>query len=269
MKPLSRSILIAFSISSQRHLGRHRSTTVSTATSFSTMSWMDSWSRPGKSQSTPAPYYLTDENVKYCQACGRIISDRKSHKKENAVIKYCSDGCRKRRIGPADKKIDKTILALLMNQKDSGIEKIDVKSRMKKGDHRNLIFCDEIEAIVFERTSEESTEPGAASEDKPDPYVVNNPDDMDSQGNRPNPTGPGSAEKRNEGQKRADERETVRRAARRAVVFGYPADDLGPPVESRLPEARPRRKCEAVMNGQVVEPSFAKGNWAIRWREEV
>lgn len=28
------------------------------------------------------------------------------------------------------------------------------------------------------------------------------------------------------------------------------------------------RKCEAVMSGSVVEPSFAKGDWAIRWRED-
>jgi hypothetical protein len=31
---------------------------------------------------------------------------------------------------------------------------------------------------------------------------------------------------------------------------------------------RPRRKCEAVMSGQVVEPSFAKGDWSVRWRDE-
>ena len=28
-----------------------------------------------------------------------------------------------------------------------------------------------------------------------------------------------------------------------------------------------RKKCEAVMNGQVVEASYAKGEWGIRWRE--
>jgi hypothetical protein len=28
-----------------------------------------------------------------------------------------------------------------------------------------------------------------------------------------------------------------------------------------------RRKCEAVMGASVVEASFAKGDWAIRWRE--
>jgi hypothetical protein len=31
--------------------------------------------------------------------------------------------------------------------------------------------------------------------------------------------------------------------------------------------ASKRKMCEAVMNGSVVEPSFAKGDWAVRWRE--
>jgi hypothetical protein len=30
-----------------------------------------------------------------------------------------------------------------------------------------------------------------------------------------------------------------------------------------------KRKCEAVMKGAVVEASFAKGEWGIRWREKV
>lgn len=63
-------------------------------------------------------------------------------------------------------------------------------------------------------------------------------------------------EKRRQGQKRARQREMVRCAARRAVVFGLVAG-----------EGEERRKCEAVMNGKVVEPSFAKGGWSIRWRE--
>ena len=57
----------------------------------------------------------------------------------------------------------------------------------------------------------------------------------------------------------------VRRAARRAVVFGLAADDAGDATLQNV--ADQRRKCEAVMHGQVVEPSFAKGNWSIRWRE--
>jgi hypothetical protein len=31
--------------------------------------------------------------------------------------------------------------------------------------------------------------------------------------------------------------------------------------------SKQKRKCEAVMSGAVVEASFAKGEWAIRWRE--
>jgi hypothetical protein len=66
-------------------------------------------------------------------------------------------------------------------------------------------------------------------------------------------------QKRIEGQQKAHERELVRCAARRGVAFGFIV--LGEPEE--------RRKCEAVMQGKVVEPSFAKGEWSIRWREEV
>lgn len=62
-------------------------------------------------------------------------------------------------------------------------------------------------------------------------------------------------EKRREGLRRARHREMVRCAARRGVVFG-----LGEGADGK-------RKCEAVMLGKVVEPSFAKGDWSIRWRE--
>uniref|UniRef100_M4B6K7 Uncharacterized protein n=2 Tax=Hyaloperonospora arabidopsidis (strain Emoy2) TaxID=559515 RepID=M4B6K7_HYAAE len=64
-------------------------------------------------------------------------------------------------------------------------------------------------------------------------------------------------EKRAEGQRRAHKRELVRCAARRGVVFGFPVDG-----------SEQRRKCEAVSQGKVVEPSFAKGDWSIRWRDD-
>ena len=90
--------------------------------------------------------------------------------------------------------------------------------------------------------------------------------------------------RRIEGQKRAEEREMVRRAARRAVVFGFEVNEEPPhETDTKLKKHKsrgskvedgdattkeqPRRKCEALMNGALVEPSFAKGNWAIRWRE--
>ena len=91
-------------------------------------------------------------------------------------------------------------------------------------------------------------------------------------------------EKRKAGQRRAEEREMVRRAARRACAFGLNVvGTLDPPRED-IPKGKGkkdkhqepssqggvlerRRKCEAVMSGAVVEASFAKGDWAIRWRE--
>lgn len=87
--------------------------------------------------------------------------------------------------------------------------------------------------------------------------------------------------KRREGQKKADEKALVKSAARRAVAFGLLVDS---PVREKASGKKPkkgqdkaqsgdgaeqvRRKCEALMNGQVVEPSFAKGDWSIRWRED-
>lgn len=102
--------------------------------------------------------------------------------------------------------------------------------------------------------------------------------------------------KRREGQRKAEERELVRNVARRAVVFGLKVDErfmlpnntISSPVRGtkrgkKTHKARdddedlapsgvigepPKRKCEALMNSQVIEPSFAKGDWAIRFRDD-
>lgn len=92
-------------------------------------------------------------------------------------------------------------------------------------------------------------------------------------------------EKRRTGQRRAEEREMVRRAARRAVAFGLRLEDWDEAAATGTSKGKSkkhknqdanngesaasvgRRKCEAVMRGVVVESSFAKGDWAIRWRE--
>ena len=90
------------------------------------------------------------------------------------------------------------------------------------------------------------------------------------------------------GMVKAEQKEIVKRAARRGCVFGFalvadPADSLSSAreadtkasVEERVkPDFNKdtvdaRRKCEVVSNGRVVEPSFAKGDWGIRWRESV
>lgn len=53
---------------------------------------------------------------------------------------------------------------------------------------------------------------------------------------------------------KAEAREEARRAARRLVAFGWP-----PPIEES-------RAVEPVQDGKVVETSFAKGEWGLRWR---
>jgi hypothetical protein len=51
-----------------------------------------------------------------------------------------------------------------------------------------------------------------------------------------------------------DAREEARRAARRIVNFGFGAQGV-----------QEDRAVEAVQDGKVVETSFAKGEWGIRW----
>lgn len=95
-------------------------------------------------------------------------------------------------------------------------------------------------------------------------------------------------ERRRQGAKRAEEREMVRRAARRGVVFGFEVPRAEPPHHKKPGKTKGRtskrgdgmedeveavsstteiRKAEAIMAGMVVEPSYAKGNWSIRWRQ--
>ena len=58
------------------------------------------------------------------------------------------------------------------------------------------------------------------------------------------------------GMQRARHREMVRQAARRGVAFGFSVGEGGR-----------RRIVEAVQGGRVVESSFAKGEWGVRWKE--
>ena len=123
-----------------------------------TMSWMDSCSRPSKSSATPPPFYLTagGENTPYCHTCGRLISSRKIQS-GNVIVKYCSDRCRNRKPGPTDRKIEGTFAALLQGEEVEGEDGQIVKSlnaskagkKSVKGDHRVLVDCSTVEELVF------------------------------------------------------------------------------------------------------------------------
>ena len=96
------------------------------------MSWMDSWSRPSKSQATPPPLYLTiGDSVPYCHPCGRVIGERK--KTSGATeVKYCSQRCRHQKPGPLDRKIEATFVKLLEGATPESIK--EEQERIKNGE---------------------------------------------------------------------------------------------------------------------------------------
>lgn len=209
----------------------------------------------------------------------------------------------------------------LLNAKIAlGAEEAAANSRVVKGDRRTVVTCDDIERIVFDRTPvsketlagntsrgilgwREETDQGVTEmrqgDELPEKLIdpeshsmVRMPESQynengDSVGVKKACNGQAEISEQHQrrlaGQRRADQREMVRRAARRGVVFGFleNAPNVGD-REQRSEETsnrdkagkdtdhlglEVRRKCEAIMNGLVVEPSYAKGNWAIRWRE--
>ncbi|KAJ5025007.1 hypothetical protein J3E73DRAFT_214905 [Bipolaris maydis] len=181
------------------------------STSTSTMSWMDSWSRPSKHAVTPPPLYLTvGDAVPYCHSCGRVIGDRRKTQKA-AEVKYCSARCRNSKPGPIDRKIEATFAALLNGasieslKEDAGAEpasdgvkmnrneednehgkgrKGEKKHKKKpskttKGDQRIIVECSTVEEIVFQRKKDPEKVYGRRKNRKAR-FVVEKPEDWRS-----------------------------------------------------------------------------------------
>lgn len=270
------------------------------------MSWMDSWSRPGKSQATPPPYYLTHPSTKYCFTCGRIISERRTHKAENTgatPAKYCSTKCRSHKPRTRDHRIEEAFVALLDQQADFQGESIPPEVRVSKGkgDKRLQVPCSTVETLIFgdradptkiygrrkNRASRAIAEHSGSDSDeldyphwRPEPAYAQNDADPTAFAGKVRPPQhltsvngsiggekgraerttetEDAAKKRIEGQRLAEDKESIKRAARRLCVFG---------VRSHDETDSERRMCEAVIGTKAVEPSFAKGDWSIRWRE--
>lgn len=281
-------------------------------------------------------------------------------------VKYCSERCRRSKPGKVDRQIEDAFAALLRSDTDSYRAKYALdeepplqdsgKMKKSKGDPRVIVWCSDVESLVFgSRYDPEKTAgrkknrvprgvPDAAEwksvdmEDERPKYDVDSDESYESEEfeefetsrgvilpvgedvdrdhlhfgagkRRPSQTKAevngsvggekGWAEKieetdemlqkRREGQKRAEERELVRRAARRGVAFGFKVDEIpqakvesgkrkkGGKDKRVLDDSAEeavnkdfRRKCEAVITkaAVVVEPSFAKGDWGIRWRDD-
>ncbi|KAI1761094.1 hypothetical protein GGR53DRAFT_522605 [Hypoxylon sp. FL1150] len=144
------------------------------------MSWMDSWSRPGKSQATPAPYYLLPggDSTPYCRSCGRVISGRRANaaappppppQKNNSGSasqkpSYCSQRCRNTKPRRLDREIEATFARMLSEGGEPGggggaqqarqggkHGKSGKKERkgVTKGDPRVIVTCDAVEKAMF------------------------------------------------------------------------------------------------------------------------
>ena len=213
--------------------------------------------------------------------------------------KYCSSKCRSQKPSAKDLGIEQAFTQLLMGNTRFGNQPISealLSDRTKplKGDPRVVIPCSVVVELVFgsshgtaktagrkkkraSRAMEESQEADDQGRDllqledqafagkvRPPQHLTNVNGSVGGEEGRAE-EGQESEDavvRRKEGMKAAEEKERVKRAARRGVVFGFVVEGLDGEDGSHA-----RRKCEAVMKGQVVEPSFAKGDWGIRWRE--
>ncbi|KAI0144341.1 hypothetical protein GGR57DRAFT_507728 [Xylariaceae sp. FL1272] len=121
------------------------------------MSRMSSWSRPTKSQATPAPFYAIPgaESTPYCRSCGRVISSRRvkaSAQPESSSPAYCSTRCRNHKLQKLDREIENAFVQFLSDQEPKGDGQQASRDRRKKsskGDPRILVSCSDVEMAVF------------------------------------------------------------------------------------------------------------------------
>lgn len=146
------------------------------------------------------------------------------------------------------------------------------------GKQKRMVRCEEVEREVFGRRGEDGSADGGEEmdldgkqDDKTEQGDLDSDDDVDEGGGVLLPSGDDSTSAADAiskttgdkapltpqalGLKKAREREMVRQAARRGVAFGFEVDGAG------------RRRMDCVQGGRVVAASFAKGEWAVRWKE--
>lgn len=54
--------------------------------------------------------------MKKCQSCGRAMAWRKAWERSWDEVRYCSDGCRRRKVRPVDSQLEEAIMSLLMQR---------------------------------------------------------------------------------------------------------------------------------------------------------
>lgn len=141
------------------------------------------------------------------------------------------------------------------------------------GRSRRIILCSSVEAHVF-RDGRHGAAPPSQLPSNSSPSEHSDSDSDSSDGGVPLPlptpitlttnTTPPNLTPQQLGRLRAANREKVRQAARRGVAFGFLVQGQG---QGEGEGEERRKRVEAVQGGRVVEASFAKGEWGVRWRE--
>ena len=224
----------------------------------------------------------------YCHTCGRIITPRKSHAKSintSTPPKYCSDRCRREKPPAHSRGVEAEIESVFVDMLGGG----------EQGSSRRVVACEEVEARVFGKLAwasdlnppKDSREFGG--EDESDTVFSDQTSDDEDDGGvslgesmaptalfKNKPSNLENSTPQQLGRQRAANREKVRQAARRGTIFGFLVHALEPtdtsllsqqPTDPNTDRLR-RRKVEAVQGGRIVEASFAKGPWGVRWKDE-
>ena len=180
-------------------------------------------------------------------------------------MKFCSDRCRRERPSKdpqsVERRIEDTFISLL------GQGHLVSKTR--------VVLCGDVEGLLFprddsQRRRSESESPSSldgSNSDSDESGGVSLPDHESMSRFPIVPRTRQDADPRTQGMQRARQREMVRQAARRGVAFGFVMKDEIP-RETSAPNAVPRRKVMAIKDGKVVDPSFAKGEWGVRWNHQ-
>ncbi|KAF2259206.1 hypothetical protein CC78DRAFT_562741 [Lojkania enalia] len=256
------------------------------------MNWNGPWPRSSKSQATPAPLYLLPEGELTSYYGCRTIGAHKSQATKEATTpaRYCSSHHCNRSLHLFDSNTEDAFVAFLDGTEtlpraegtSQGKGKSEKKPRSDHGILASFNYSADLKPKRVEGMEDSATlgDQSMAKEAVIDDHdltrlsirserlvwsVQNIPKVNGSVGGEK-----GNAdlfeetkemlERRKERENKEEEREHVTRTARRGVAFGFVVEDGGDGGDGK----EMRRKCEAMMPGKVVEPSFAKDDWRIR-----
>jgi hypothetical protein len=87
-----------------------------------------------------APVTACGVESKTCLVCGRTIEWRKKWERSWSEVKYCSDGCRRRKRDAADDTLERSILSLLATRaRDATVCPSEVARAVQPDDWRPLM----------------------------------------------------------------------------------------------------------------------------------